>query len=146
MPAREDPPDLVIADAARRLADVLHGPYSGLATAEAAVPAAEAVRYLNYAAMHGGVADPAAVTAVVAELCTAVYRVPQLLGLLGDWMTSEAGAGRMADDAGRSAWQLAESARAVLGEACEHADALARCLGVAHSLAASLRATDPAAA
>jgi hypothetical protein len=82
---------VVIADAARRLADLSHGPYSGLATAEAAALAAEALRYLNYAAMHGGVTDPPAVSAVVAELCAAVYRFPQLLGLLGDWVTAEAG-------------------------------------------------------
>jgi hypothetical protein len=138
-----DPPDVVIGDAARRLADLLHGPYSGLATAEAAALAAETVRYLNYAAMHGGVAEP---SAVVAELCAAVYRFPQLLGLLSDWATAEAGAGRIADDMGRPAWQLVESARAVLGEACEHADALARCLGVAHSLTVTLHAADPAAA
>ena len=52
-----DSPDVVIGDAARRLADVLHGPYSGLATAEAAVLASEAVRYLNYAAIRGGSSD-----------------------------------------------------------------------------------------
>jgi hypothetical protein len=129
-----DPPNLVIADAARSLEDLLHGPYSGLATAEAAALAAGSMRYLNYAAMHGGVTEPEAVTAVVAQLCTAVYRFPQLLGLLGDWVTAETRAGRLACDGGGPAWQLAESASAVLGEACEHADGLARCLGVAHSL------------
>ena len=46
---------------------------------------------MNYAAMHGGVTEPA------------------------------------------------ESARAVLGEAAEHADALARCLGAAHALASAVR-------
>jgi hypothetical protein len=141
-----DPPDLVIADAVSRLADLLHGPYSGLATAEAAVLSAEAVRYLNYAAMHGGVSDPVAVSAVVAELCAAVYRFPQLLGLLGEWVTAEALAGRIADDDGRPVWQIAESVRDVLGEACEHADALARCLGAVHSLTVAVHATDPAAA
>jgi hypothetical protein len=78
------------------------------------------------------------VGAVLAELCTAVYRFPQLLGLLGDWLCAEAVAGRIADDDGRPGWQLAESARAVLGEAAENADVLARCLGTAHSLAATL--------
>jgi hypothetical protein len=75
-----------------------------------------------------------------------VYRFPQLLGLLGDWVTAEAGAGRIEGDGGCPGWQLAESAHAVLGEACEHADALARCLGVAHSLAATFHGTDPATA
>ena len=38
--------------------------------------------------------------------------------------------------------KLAESARAALGEASEHADALGRSLGVAHSLAATFRTMD----
>ena len=47
-------PDLIIANAAQRLADVLHGPFSRLATTEAAVLAAKAVQHLNYAATQGG--------------------------------------------------------------------------------------------
>jgi hypothetical protein len=78
-------PEVVFGDAARRLSDLRNGPYSGAATAEAAALLSEAVRYLNYAGMHGGVTEPAEVAAVLAHLCTALYRIPQLLGLLGDW-------------------------------------------------------------
>jgi hypothetical protein len=117
----------------RALSDLRDGPYSGAATAEAAALLAEAVRYLNYSVM-------------LAHLATAVYRLPQLLGLLGGWLSAEAVAGRLADDDGRPGWQRAESALAVLRGASEDAVALARCLGVAHSLTATFRAADPAAA
>jgi hypothetical protein len=130
----------------RALSDLRDGPYSGAATAEAAALLAEAVRYLNYAGMRGGVAEPAEVSVMLAHLATAVYRLPQLLGLLGGWLSAEAVAGRLADDDGRPGWQRAESALAVLRGASEDAVALARCLGVAHSLTATFRAADPAAA
>jgi len=107
------------------------------------VPGRGGGRYLNYAAMHGGVTEPATVAACVGEMCTAVYRLPQLLSLLGDWVRTEAAAGRLAGDDGLPGWLLAESARAVLGEAMEHADALARCLGVAHSLASAAHSAGP---
>ena len=79
-------------------------------------------------------------------MCTAVYRLPQLLSLLSDWVSTEAAAGRLVADDGRAGWQLSESARDVLGEASEHADALARCLGVAHALTSAVHPTEPTAA
>ena len=132
--AAADRPDAVFREAARRVSELRHGPYSDLATVEAAGLLAESVRYLNHAAARDGMSDPAAAAAVLAYVCSAVYRFPRLFGLLGDWAAAEAAAGRLADDDGCPGWQLAESARSVLRTATEDADALARCLGAAHSL------------
>jgi hypothetical protein len=58
------------------LATLIHGPYANASTAGAAEPAAEAIRYLNYAAPRGGITKPATVATVAAGLATAAYRLP----------------------------------------------------------------------
>jgi hypothetical protein len=80
------------------LVTLIHGPYADADTVGVADLAAEAVRYLNYAAPRGGVTDPATIAAVTADLATAAYRLPQLLTALGDWLNAETAADRIADD------------------------------------------------
>jgi hypothetical protein len=80
---------------ARELAGRVHGPHDDQATAGAAGLAAETIRYLSYAAAHGGFTDPATVDAVVGDLSTAAGRLPQLLIQLAGWIAAGADAGRI---------------------------------------------------
>jgi hypothetical protein len=125
------------------LVTLVHGPYADGDTAVVGGLAAEAVRYLNHAVPRGGVTDPATVADVAADLATVAYRLPQLLGALGEWLNAEAAAGRLADDHRRAPDQLAARVRAAMGQASEHADGLATALSTAHNLAATLHAAGP---
>jgi hypothetical protein len=127
----------------QHLADLAHGPYADADTADAAGLAAEAVRYLNYAAPRGGVTDPATIATVTASLATAAYRLPQLLTALGDWLNAEAAAGRLGDDHRRPPEHLAALIRAAVRTASDHADDLAAALNAAHNLTATLHAAGP---
>lgn len=127
---------------ARELAGRVHGPHDDQATAGAAGLAAETIRYLCYAAAHGGVTEPATVYAVVGDLSAAAFRLPQLLAQLAGWIAGGADAGRIASD--RPAGQLSGDARAIFGEAAGHAASLAAALADAHNLTATLRAAGPA--
>ena len=126
------------------LAACVNGPYADDDTADVAGLTAETVRYLNYAAPRGGVTDPATIATVTANLATAAYRLPQLLTALGDWLTAEAAADRLADDHRRPPAQLTARIRAAISQASDHADSLAAALNTAHNLAATLHAAGPA--
>ena len=121
----------------------LHGPHDDEMTAGAARLAAEAIRFLNYATRPhaGGLTEPATVPAVMGELSTAVYRLPQLFGQLADWLNDATAAGELADDHGRPVYQLTDEARLVLAEAMSRADHLARALAAVQSLTSSLHVT-----
>jgi thioesterase domain-containing protein len=127
------------------LASLTHGPYADTSISAAADLAAETIRYLNRAAAQGGFSDPTTVAAVTANLATAVYRLPQLLSAISEWLKAEAAAGRIADDHCRPAAQLSASMRATISQATDHADALAGTLSAAHYLALTLNTADPAA-
>jgi hypothetical protein len=127
------------------LATLVHCPYADADTAGVAGLTAEAVRYLNYAAPRGGITEPATVATVTANLATAAYRLPQLLGALGDWLKAEAAAGRLADDHRRPPEHLTTLIRAAISQAADHADNLATALNTAHNLAATLHAAGPSA-
>jgi hypothetical protein len=133
------------AQLTEHLAALVHGPYDDLDTAGAAGLAAEAVRYLNYAAPRGGVTVPATVATVTADLAATVYRLPQLLTALGEWLTAEAAAGRVGDDHCRSPDDLIALIRAAFSQAGDHADRLADTLSAARNLASTLHAARPAA-
>ncbi|MGH3269025.1 MAG: hypothetical protein ACRDN1_08170, partial [Trebonia sp.] len=64
---------------ARELCERVHGPHDDQATAGAADLAAETIRYLSYAAAHGGFTNPATVYAVAGDLSAVAGRLPQLL-------------------------------------------------------------------
>lgn len=125
---------------ARELCERAHGPHDDQATAAAAGLAAETVRYLSYAATHGGLTDPATVYAVVGDLSAVAWRLPELLTQLAGWIAVRADAGKIAGD--RPAGMLGTDARAIFGEAAAHAASLAGALNNAHSLAATIYATD----
>lgn len=121
----------------------LHGPHDDEMTAGAARLAAEAIRFLNYATRphSGGLTEPVTVPAVMGELSTAVYRMPQLFGQLADWLNDATAAGELADDYGRPVYRLTDEARLVLAEAMSRADHLARALAAVQSLTSSLHVT-----
>jgi hypothetical protein len=127
------------------IAALVNGPYADADTAAAADLAAEAARYLNYAAAKGGLTDPATIAAVTSSLATTVYRLPQLLNTIGAWLTAEAAAGRIADDHHRSYAELTDRIRAALQHAADNADELAAALAAAHNLTATLHTATPAA-
>jgi hypothetical protein len=131
---------------ARQLAALTHGPYDDTTTTGAAALAAEAIRYLNYATTRGGITEPATIYAITAELSCALYRLPQLLTQLADWLTTETTAGRIADDRHRPAWQLTDTTRDILDQAAMHAAALATALNAAQDLTATLHTASPATA
>jgi hypothetical protein len=125
------------------LTALTHGPYADTDTDTAAGLTAETIRYLNYAAPRGGITEPGTVAGVAAHLATAAYRMPQLLTQLAEWLAAETAEGRIADDHGRPAWQLAEAARALFWEATEHAEHLASALNAARNVTATLHAAAP---
>ena len=126
---------------AQGLSQRASGPHDDQATAQVAELTAEAIRYLCYAAAHGGMTEPVTVYVVTGELSAAVYRLPQFLTRVSEWLTAEISAGRIAGS--RPAGQLSDDARALYGEAAGHAAALAAALGSAHNLTSSLRASTP---
>ena len=128
------------------LAALVNGPYADTSTAGAADLAAEAIRYLNYAAPRGGITEPATVATVAAGLATAAYRMPQLLAALGGWLEAEAAAGRLADDHRRPPALQADRTRAAIRTASDQAGSLAAGLSAVHNLAATLHAAGPAPA
>jgi len=121
-----------------QLAALAHGPYSDADTTAAAGLAAEAVRYLNYATPRGGLTEPATIAAVAAGLATALYRLPQLLYQIRDWISTENTNGRIADDHHRPPQQLTDAARVLLNRAADHTDRLASDLSDIHNLTATL--------
>ena len=129
---------------ARELAERVHGPHDDQGTAGVARLAAETIRYLIYAAAHGGVTEPSIVYAVAGDLSAAASRLPQLLTRLAGWIAAEADNGRIAGD--RPAGQLSSDARAIFSEAAGHAASLAAALTDAHSLTATVRAAGHAPA
>lgn len=146
MPENESSPFTITpAHLSACLVTLIHGPYADADTAGVAGLAAEAVRYLNHAAPRGGVTDPATVAALMADLSITAYRLPQLLSALGDWLTAESAAGRLADDHRRPPAQLAARVRDAMSQAADHADGLATALSTAHNLTATLHAVGPAA-
>jgi hypothetical protein len=134
------------AQLARQLAALTNGPYDDTATTGAAALTAEAIRYLNYATTRGGITEPATIYTITTELSCALYRLPQLLSQLADWLTAETTAGRIADDHHRPAWQLTDTTRDILSEAAQHAAALATALNAAQDLTATLHTASPATA
>jgi hypothetical protein len=127
------------------LAARIDGPYADADTAATADLAAEAARYLNYAAAKGGITDPATIAALASSLATAVYRLPQLLNTISAWLVAETASGRIADDHRRAAGQLTDRIRATFRQAADNADELAAVLVAAHNLTATLHTATPAA-
>jgi hypothetical protein len=127
------------------LTTLINGPYADADTADVAGLAAEAVRYLDYAAPRGGITDPATIATVAALLATTADRLSQLLAALGDWPAAEVDAGRLTDDQHRhrAPDQLTAPSRAAISQAANHAGNLAAALNTAHDLAAAPHA-DPA--
>lgn len=128
------------------LAGLVNGPYADADTAVAADLAAEAVRYLNYAAPRGGVTDPATVASVAGSLATAAYRLPQLLSALADWLTAEAAAGRLGDNHRQPPARLAARISATITAARDQATDLAAALSALHNLTATVHTAVPSAA
>ena len=92
-------PDQLADELGRRL----DGPHADEHTAGAALLAAEAVRFLNYATgSHSpvGLVYPATVYAVAADLSSAAGRMRQLFGQLARWLADEEAAGRLGTDDG----------------------------------------------
>jgi hypothetical protein len=125
------------------LVTLIHGPYADADTVGVGGLAAEAVRYLGYAAPRGGVTDPATVASVLADLATTAYQLPQLVSVLGHWLEAESAAGRLAGDR-RPPVQLTARVQAAMSQAADHAGSLATALSTAHDLAATLQAASPA--
>jgi len=127
------------------LAASRHGPHDDAATISAARLAGESVRFLNYATgpAADGLTEPVTAYHLAGELTTAVYRLPQLLSQLADWLTAQAASGRLADTAGRPPGQVTDAACTALSEAMDHADRLARALAAAQNLTAGLYLTTP---
>jgi len=124
---------------------LVHGPYADPCTIAAADLAAETIRYLNYAVPRGGITEPATAAAVIANLAAALYRMPQALTAISEWLQAESAAGRIADDHRRSPAQLTARIRAAISQATENAGELSSILTAAHNLTATLHATGPAA-
>ena len=81
---------------AQELSQRASGPHDDQATAQVAELTAEAIRYLCYAAAHGGMTEPVTVYVVTGELSAAVYRLPQFLTRVSEWLIAEISAGRIA--------------------------------------------------
>jgi thioesterase domain-containing protein len=143
MPEISDIP-VTPAQLTANLASLTHGPYADTSVSAAADLAAETIRYLNRAASQGGFSDPNTVAEVTANLATTVYRLPQLLTAISDWLKAEAAAGRIADDQRRPAATLNASIRTTIDQATDQADALACTLSAARNLALALHTANPA--
>lgn len=124
---------------AQELSQRVTGPHDDQTTTQTAGLAAEAIRYLNYAAAYGGITEPATIYTVTGELSTAAYRLPQLLTRISDWLTAETRAGRITSD--QHAQSQTDDTCALYGEAAGHAANLAVALSRAHSLTATVRVT-----
>jgi hypothetical protein len=144
MPETGDIP-IAFAQLTAGLAGLIHGPYADASTADAAELTAEAIRYLNHAAVKGGITDPATIAAITASLTTTAYRLPQLLNTISEWLRAETTAERIADDHRRPPDQLTARIRATIVQAAEGADALAVALAAVHNLTATLHTAEPAA-
>ena len=144
MPETTDTP-VTPAQLTAALAGLLHGPYADALTAEAGDLAAETTRYLAYAAAHGGVTDPATISALTASLAVTIYRMPQTLNAISAWLHAETAAGRIADDHRRPPAQLTDRIRSAITHAADNADTLAASLAAVRNLTATLHATEPAA-
>jgi hypothetical protein len=124
-------------------AALIHGPYADTSTTAVAELAAEAIRYLNYAA-RGGISEPATIAAVAGSLTLAAGRLPQLLHAISQWLAAELAAGRVADDHHRAPAQLTDRIRAAISRAADTADELASALSTVHNLTATLHGTEGA--
>lgn len=129
-------------DYAARLTVQTDGPHDDATTIGTATVIAESVRFLIYASIRGGVTEPATVYTVSGELTSAAYRLPQLFGQLGEWLTAEASAGRITADHGRPTWQLVAELRVALAEATEHAVRLSATLAAFQSLTSTLHSAN----
>lgn len=129
-------------DYAGQLAAQADGAHDDATTIGVAQVIAEAVRLLSYATRRGGVTEPATIHTAAGELASAAYRLPQVLGQLHKWLTTEIRAGRVADDHGRRAWELEDDLRIAIAEASEHAERLAGALAAVQSLASTMHSAN----
>jgi hypothetical protein len=129
---------------ARELTGQRHGPHDDTTTAGTAALTAETIRYLNYAATHGGLTSPATICTLTGELSAAASRLPQLLTRLAGWLDTQASTGAIADDHHRPAPDITGQARAALELAARHAASLAAALAAAQNLTATLHPAAPA--
>jgi len=132
-----------------RLSDTLtarlNGPHSDEGTVEAARLAAEVARLLNYATgphASAGLTEPATAYRILGDLAQAAYRLPQLCGQLGDYLTCQCAAGHLTDDHGRLPYSVVTRARHDLDTAARHADALGLALAAAQNAVAGLYLDD----
>jgi hypothetical protein len=145
MPETSDLP-ITTAQLTAGLAGIIHGlRCPDASTASAADLAAETTRYLNHAAAKGGITDSATIAALTASLATAIYRLPQLMNTISEWLRAETTAGRIADDHRRPPDQLTARIRAAATHAGDTADSLAAALAAVHNLTATLHTAEPAA-
>lgn len=119
---------------AAQLSTTRHGPHDDDTTTAVAALAAEAIRWLAYATRPGsdGVSTPTTVYDLVNELDTAIYRIPQALSYLADWLNAEVS---IISDGPATV----DDVRTALGEAMRSAYHLSRLLANVANLSAALR-------
>ena len=121
------------------------GPHDDDTIIALAAITAEAIRVLNHATRDSAaIGEPATTDRVLADLATAVDRLPQLLAQLTHWLTGQYTSGRLAHDRG----QLTDAVTSVVAvldrDAAPHAARLAAALNQAHQATAGLyRASGP---
>lgn len=113
---------------------------------EHAEAAAEAIRWLNHATIHGGYQWPSDVDAVVGHLLMLAERLPQALEQASRWLSRQHEAGRVGiDDVGApvAADVAVEAAVTALAVARSQAGELARDLRRARSLTTRMTGVEP---
>lgn len=118
------------------------GPHNPDYTREVGNVLAESVRVLNLATHPAdgapGLGCPADAESLIAAVCTATQRLPQLLFQVAAFLGSEAASGRIADTRGRDATALTDDAAAALHEAATLTEQAARELRDAQSATSGL--------
>lgn len=120
-------PKRLTAELERRL----DGPHDDDHTAGAALLAAEAIRFLNYATgSHSptGLVYPATVYAVAGDLSAAAWRMPQLFNQLTEWLAAQQAVGMLGTDDGSPVTSTLAAANANLASAAAAASQLSACL------------------
>lgn len=135
-----------VARLAVELGRRLDGPHADEHTADAGALVYEAVRFLNYATgphAADGLAYPATVYAVAADLSAAVSVMPQLLGQLARWLAAEAAAGRLGTDDRTPPGDVVAAASARLSAAATLAAALGSELAAVQNSLSGLNGRGP---
>lgn len=124
----------------------LDGPHADEHTTAAAWLTAECIRFLNYATgSHSGegLAYPATVYSIAADLSSAAHRLPQLFGQLNGWLNTEEAAGRLGTDDGSPVADTVTAASMNLARATIAAGHLAACLDALQNSISGLNGRGP---